>query len=90
MGTIGSNAVGKGATGGTLPDSAVVEVGMTVATARILLRALTLNEPMSGPSVDLLLTEVSRVMMVSSTSKFGKGKSVAKSLASKTQTRQYS
>ena len=85
MGTMGLTAKGKGATGGTLPDSAIVEVGMTASTARTLMRALTLNEPMTGPSVNVLLSEISRVLMVSSTSKPGKGKSLSKTFVSKTQ-----
>jgi hypothetical protein len=84
MGTTRSKGNDKGASGGTLPDDAVVEVKMTAATARTLMRALTLNQPMTGPSVNILLAEVSRVMMMSSTSKSGKSKSFSKSLVSKT------
>jgi hypothetical protein len=95
MGTTRSKGKDKGATGGSLPDDAVVDVRKSAGTARTLMRALTLNHPMTGPSVNVLLSEVSRVLMVSSASKPGKGKSftkshVSKTHFSKTQARHYS
>jgi hypothetical protein len=82
MGANGSKD--KGTVVGTLPDSAIVEVETTVETARELIKALTLNEAMTGPLVNPLLSELSRVLMVAGTPKSGKGKVVGKNPVTKT------
>jgi hypothetical protein len=71
MGATGTKDKGKGIVAGWLPDSAVVEVAMTVETARELIKALTLEQPFAGPHSNSLLSELSRVLMISGDPKLG-------------------
>jgi len=63
----------KGGSGGSLPGDTQVQVDMTADTARALLRALTLNLPLQGLAANLLIVELSRVLL-STGPKNGKSK----------------
>jgi len=64
---------GGGDPGGNGSSDSVVQVNMTVSIARKLLRALTLNESLTGPDANVLIAELSRVLLTATTGKTGKG-----------------
>jgi hypothetical protein len=84
MGAAGTKDKGKGVMAGWLPDSAVVEVTMTVETARELIKALTLEQPFAGPNSNSLLSELSRVLMITGDPKLGDVKYGGKQQLTKT------
>ena len=73
----GKSGKGKGSGTGTLPGGTLVQVTMTAQTARDLLRALTLNVALTGTSANVLISEISPVLL-SATPKNGKTKSGTK------------
>ena len=59
----GKTGKGKGGGSGNLPGGTQVQITMTAQVARDLLRALTLNQALTGPSANVLITEISRVLL---------------------------
>ena len=70
---------GKNGASGYLSDTDLVQVGMTAGAAKELLQALTLKQPLMGPSLNRLLTALSRALLAASSSTAGKGKGKSKS-----------